>query len=81
MRRLAVGFALRLSLMLAFALWFGEGFAQKLVNPDVVAPEYRASAEKRRAEQIKLYVCSRKADEAKVLHRDRAAFIGQCLDK
>ena len=38
-------------------------FAQKLVDPDKVAPEYRAAAEKRRAEQIKVAECSHKADE------------------
>jgi hypothetical protein len=56
------------------------GFAQKLVNPGAVAPEYRAAAEKRRAEQIKVAVCQKKADEAKVLPRDRAAHINQCLE-
>jgi hypothetical protein len=57
-----------------------SGFAQKLVDPDKVAPEYRVAAEKRRAEQIKMYECSHKADEAKVLRRDRAGFIQNCLD-
>ena len=61
--------------------WFGDVFAQKLVDPNSVAPEYRAVAEKRRAEQVKLFECSKKADAAKVLRRDRAAFIGECLDK
>jgi hypothetical protein len=56
-------------------------FAQKLVDPDKVAPEYRAAAEKRRAEQIKVAKCTRKADEAKVLRRDRAANIQHCLDE
>ena len=56
-------------------------FAQKLVDPDKVAPEYRAAAEKRRAEQIKVTGCSHKADEAKVLPRDRAAHIQHCLDE
>jgi hypothetical protein len=55
--------------------------AQKLVDPDKVAPEYRAAAEKRRAEQIKMAECSHKADEAKVLPRDRAAHIQHCLDE
>ena len=54
--------------------------AQKLVDPDKVAPEYRAAAEKRRAEQIKVAECSHKADEAKVLPRDRTAHIQHCLD-
>ena len=56
------------------------GLAQKLVDPNKVAPEYREAAEKRRAEQIKAMECSSKADEAKVLRRDRAAQIQHCLD-
>lgn len=56
-------------------------FAQKLVDPDKVAPEFRAAAEKRRDEQIKVAKCIRKADEAKVLRRDRAANIQHCLDE
>jgi hypothetical protein len=67
--------------MLIFASWFGASFAQKLVDPNAVAPEFRVLAEKRRAEQIKLFECSKKADQAKVLHRDRAAFVDQCLDR
>lgn len=55
-------------------------FAQKLVNPNAVAPEYREAAEHRRAEQIKQRDCSRKADEAKVLARDRTAFLLKCLE-
>jgi hypothetical protein len=54
-------------------------FAQKLVDPNAVAPEYREAAEKRRAEQIKQRECAHKADEAKVLPRDRIAHITQCL--
>ena len=64
-----------------FVAWPGVGFADKLVDPSTVAPEYRAVAEKRRAEQIKLLECSRKADAAKILRRDRAAFVSECLDK
>jgi hypothetical protein len=67
--------------MLIFASWFGASFGQKLVDPNAVAPEFRSLAEKRRAEQIKLFECSKKADQAKVLHRDRAAFVDQCLDR
>jgi len=55
--------------------------AEKLVDPNSVAPEYREQAEKRRAEQVKLFQCAKKADDAKVLRRDRTAFINQCLDK
>src|SRR5436305_7769543 len=64
----------RLMVVAAFA--FAEpGFAQKLVDPNVVAPEYRAAAEKRRAEQITIMDCHRKAEAAKVLARDRAEHI------
>jgi hypothetical protein len=80
-RELPVGLALRVGVMLVSALWSGASFAQKLVDPNSVAPEFRAVAEKRRAEQIKLFECSKKADQAKVLRRDRAAFVGECLDK
>jgi hypothetical protein len=66
---------------LVFTAWFGASAAQKLVDPNSVAPEYRAVAEKRRAEQLKLLQCSKKADEAKVPRRDRAAHISECIDK
>jgi hypothetical protein len=56
-------------------------FAQRLVDPEKVAPEFRAAAEKRRAEQLKVMDCSHKADDAKVLPRDRAAHIHICLDE
>jgi hypothetical protein len=56
------------------------GFAQKLVDPNAVAPEYREAAMKRRAEQLKQLECAHKADAAKVLPRDRTAMITQCLE-
>ena len=80
-RRSSTGLALQLGTVLIFASWFAASSAQKLVDPNSVAPEYRAVAEKRRAEQLRLLECSKKADEAKVLRRDRAAHISQCLDK
>jgi hypothetical protein len=58
-----------------------SGFAEKLVDPTKVAPEYRMAAEKRRAEQIRELECSHKADAAKVLPRDRTAHIQHCLDE
>jgi hypothetical protein len=61
--------------------WSGVSFAEKLVDPNAVAPEYRAVAEKRRAEQLKLFQCSQKADAAKIVRRDRAAFVAECVDK
>jgi hypothetical protein len=54
--------------------------AQKLVDPNTVAPEFRAAAEKRRAEQIKQLECRRKVEVAKVLARDQAAAITRCID-
>lgn len=69
------------AVLLLSALSFQGCFAQKLVDPDKVAPEYRVAAEKRRAEQIKILQCTHKADEAKVLPRDRTAKIQHCLDE
>jgi hypothetical protein len=54
--------------------------AQKLVEPNTVAPEFRAAAEKRRAEQITLNECAKKAVAAKVSVRDRASFISACVE-
>jgi len=56
------------------------GVAQKLVDPNSVAPEFREAAEKRRAEQVKMVECQHKADEAKVLPRDRAVRVNHCLE-
>jgi hypothetical protein len=68
-------------LMLAAAIVFSQpSLAQKLVDPNAVAPEFREAAEKRRAEQVKVIDCQHKADEAKVLLRDRAAHINHCLE-
>jgi hypothetical protein len=80
-RGLSAGFVVQFGIVLISAAWLGAGQAEKLVDPNGVAPEYRAAAEKRRAEQIKLFECSKKADAAKVLRRDRVAVINECLDK
>ena len=79
-RGLLIGCIMQFGLMSAFAL-VADVRAEKLVDPGAVAPEYRAAAEKRRAEQLRLFQCSKKADEAKVTHRDRAAYVNACLDK
>ena len=55
--------------------------AQGLVDPSKVAPEYREAAEKRRAEQIRQRDCAKKAEAAKVIPRDRTAFLLHCLDE
>jgi len=76
---LAVRSLWRFAFMAAFV--FSEpGFAQKLVDPNIVAPEFREAAEKRRAEQIRTMECHHKADAAKVLPRDRTAHINHCLE-
>jgi hypothetical protein len=72
---------LSLGLVMICIAWSGVSFADRLVDPNTVAPEYRDVAEKRRAEQLKLFQCSQKADAAKVLRRDRAAFVSECMDK
>ncbi len=54
--------------------------AEKLVDPTTVAPEYREAAEKRRTEQLKQHECVRKADQEKVMARERTAFLLQCLE-
>jgi hypothetical protein len=63
-----------------FSAAFLQTPAQKLVDPDKVAPEFREAAIKRRAEQIKMVDCNKKAEEAKVLPRDRAAHVQHCLN-
>jgi hypothetical protein len=78
---MSAGFIPKLAMALVCALWLAAGSAQKLVDPNSVAPEYREAAEKRRTEQLKLLACSKRADEAKVPRRDRAEYIGQCIDK
>jgi hypothetical protein len=73
---------MRFGFILIFSVFcIQTSVAQKLVDPDKVAPEFRAAAEKRRAEQLKQLDCSHKADEAKVLPRDRIAFLQQCLNE
>ena len=65
--------------LIAASVFWVPAFAQKLVDPNAVAPEYREAAEKRRAEQIRQRECAHNAEEAKVLPRDRTAQITQCM--
>jgi hypothetical protein len=67
-------------ILIAAVVFTGSSFAQKLVDPKAVAPEFREAAEKRLAEQIKVLECNRKADAAKVLPRDRAEHFNHCLE-
>jgi hypothetical protein len=55
-------------LLCNFASLFSAAFlqtapAQKLVDPDKVAPEFREAAAKRRSEQMRIMDCNKKADE------------------
>jgi hypothetical protein len=65
--------------LIAALVLIEPSFAQKIVDPNAAAPEYREAAEKRRAEQIRQRECARKADKAKVIPRDRTAFLIECL--
>ena len=80
-RGLFVGFVLQIGIVPICAVGSEAVAGPKLVDPNSVAPEYHAAAEKRRAEQMKLLQCTKKADDAKVLRRDRVGFINECLDK
>jgi len=55
--------------------------AQKIVDPNTVAPEFREAAEKRLAEQLKLNECNNAAKVAKIQRRDMAQFVADCFDK
>jgi len=69
-----------LQIVLLALVWSAPSFAQKLVDPATVAPEYRDAAEKRRAEQIKQRDCAKKAETEKVMARERTAFLLHCLE-
>jgi hypothetical protein len=60
-------------------VWAAPSFAEKLVDPSTVAPEYREAAEKRRAEQIRQRDCAKKAEMQKMTARERTAFLLKCL--
>ncbi len=68
------------SSLVAICVFAEPAFAQKLVDPSTVAPEYHEAAEKRRAEQIRQMQCRHEVDGAKVLPRDRAEAINRCLE-
>jgi hypothetical protein len=68
-----------ITLALLALLLPGTSFAQEIPDPNRVAPEYRDLAEHRRAEIIGIRACTNKAGQAKVLKRDMAAYINQCM--
>jgi hypothetical protein len=81
MRSMGRSVAITVFSLVFLAISLQPSFAQKLVDPDKVAPEYREAAVKRRAEQMKISGCNKKAELAKVLPRDRAAHVQHCLDE
>ena len=74
---------MRTILVIGMAALFlsGQATAQPLVDPGKVAPEFREAAEKRRAEQIRQRACAKKADDDKVMPRDRTAYLVHCLEE
>jgi len=62
-------------------LWPAASLAEKLVGPNSVAPEFLKVAERRGAEPNQAVEGTKKADQAEVLRRDRAAFGDPCLDR
>ena len=84
MKRVWLTHARRLPVIAVVLFGSGAGIersvAQRLVNPEAVAPEFREAAEKRRAEQIKQRECAHKANDENVPARDRTAFLAKCLD-
>ena len=69
-----------LQVALLALVWSAPSFAQKLVDPATVAPEYREAAERRRAEQIRQHDCAKRAELEKVMPRERTAFLLHCLE-
>ena len=54
--------------------------AQRVPDPDKVAPQFHDAAETRRAEIFRTKACTDKATREKVLKRDMAAYINRCID-
>jgi hypothetical protein len=72
----------KVALIAAVTLSIGTTFAQaQTVDPSKVAPEFRAAAIRRAAEQHKLLVCQKEAQEQKLLPRYRTKFLTACMEK
>jgi hypothetical protein len=69
--------------MLTLALPINAARAQaggSMPDPNKVAPQYRAAAEKRREEIITINACTQLAVKDHIPKRDEAAFINHCRD-
>jgi hypothetical protein len=53
---------------------------QGMPDPNKVAPQYRAAAEKRREEIITINACTQLAEKDHIPKRDQAAFINHCRE-
>jgi hypothetical protein len=53
---------------------------QAMPDPNKVAPQYRAAAEKRREELITINACKKLAEKEAVAKRDQAAYINHCRE-
>jgi hypothetical protein len=67
--------------LLATTLSGAVSLADQLVDPSKVAPEFRAAAEKRRAEQLKIINCNNAVKIANIPARDQLKFMSDCVDK
>jgi hypothetical protein len=70
--------------LLALALPVSSALAQtgrdEMPDPNKVAPQYRAAAEKRREELITINACKKLAEKEGVAKRDQAAYINHCRE-
>ncbi len=67
--------------LLATPISGAVSFADKLVDPSKVAPEFREAAEKRRAEQIRIINCNNAAKIANIPARDSLKFMQDCVER
>jgi hypothetical protein len=68
--------------LLALALPVSSALAQieAMPDPDKVAPQYRAAAEKRREELITINACTKLAEKEHVTKRDLTAYVNHCKE-
>lgn len=70
--------------LVALALPINAAVAQigrgEIPDPNKVAPQYRAAAEKRREELITINACTKLAEKEHVTKRDLASYINHCRE-
>jgi hypothetical protein len=65
--------------LLIVALWPDAGFAEKPVDPDGVAPEFREVTGKPRAERFRRFERVKKPDQAGLSRPDRVGFLDRWM--